>query len=245
MKKDKQPVGELIYGINPVVELLRARKRKVITLYTTQPVPKSWKDIEKVMPNYPIPIQYVAREVLTRMAETTDHQGVVAWVQTYGLRKKPFNPATHPLLVMLDGMQDPRNVGAIIRSAYCAGASGVVLIERNGVSINGTVCKASAGLVDHSDIMAFPSVSSATAELKKAGYTMYAGVFNGTNACDVDFSKEPACLIVGSEGNGVSEAALRESVKITLPQRSPAVSYNASVAAGILLFMMSRAKKLI
>lgn len=245
MKKDKQPIGELIYGINPVVELLRARKRKVITLYTTQPVPRSWKDIEKVMPQYAIPIQYVSREVLNRMAETTDHQGVVAWVQAYGFRKKPFNPATHPLLVLLDGLQDPRNVGAIIRSAYCAGASGVILVEKNGVLINGTVCKASAGLVEHSDIAVFPSVQSAFIELKKAGYNIYAGVFNGANACGIDFSKEPSCLVVGSEGAGVSDASLRESIGITLPQRSPNVSYNASVAAGILLFMMSRSKKLI
>lgn len=81
-KEKKAIVGELVFGIHSVVEVLRAKKRKVISIYTTKPEPKSWDDISKLMPAYHVPIQYVSRDVLTRMADSSDHQGVIAWAQS-------------------------------------------------------------------------------------------------------------------------------------------------------------------
>ncbi len=136
LKKKKEVKGELIYGVHPVIELLKAKRRKIFSIYTTKPVPKIWKKIEQGLPVYPIAMQYVTRDVLTDMVGTGDHQGVVAWVQSFSYRKKPFEPAKQSFLVMLDSMQDARNIGAILRSAYCTGVQGVIITTRNAAPLN-------------------------------------------------------------------------------------------------------------
>lgn len=238
IKKPKNAPGELIFGINPIMEVLKARKRKLISIYTTKPEPKGFAQIQKLMPAYPVAMQYVSRDVLHRMAGTTDHQGMIAWVQSFGFRSKPFDPLKQPLLILLDGIQDPRNVGAIIRSAYCAGADGIILPQRNSSGLTAVAFKSSAGLAEHMQIYQPSSSEAAIQELKAAGYTMYLGVFKGTDARVASF-KQPACLVVGSEGFGISNSLLRSGEHITIPQKSSEISYNVSVAAGILLFLMS------
>ena len=235
----KKAVGELIYGIHPVLELLKAKRRKLISIYTTKPTPKGFVEIERVMPKYPVPIQYIKRDILHRMVGTTDHQGVVAWVQPFAYRKKPFDSQKQSFLVMLDGIQDPRNVGAIIRSAYCTGVDGVILPKKQTAPLSATAIKASAGLAEHIDIYKSPSSQSAAQELTRLGYHLYMATFKGTNATTFDF-KEPVCLVIGSEGIGISKEMLRLGTQITLPQRTADISYNASVAAGILLFLISQ-----
>jgi 23S rRNA (guanosine2251-2'-O)-methyltransferase len=238
MSKKETQNGELIFGINPIVELLKARKRKLISIYTTKPQPKGWDIIEKLMPKYHVPIQYVPREVLHRMADTTDHQGILAWAHPYGYRKKPFEATKQPFLIMLDSIQDPRNTGAIIRSAYCAGADGVVIIKKNAAPLSATAIKASAGLSEHIEIYQAPSPEAAAQELKAAGYTLYLAAFDGQDADTCDF-KRPLCLVIGSEGTGISKSILKMGTHVTIAQRNADVSYNASVAAGILLHIIS------
>ncbi len=238
MTKTKNVVGELIYGIHPVVELLKAKRRKLISLYTTKPTPKSWEQIERLMPAYPVQIQYVTRDVLTRMAESSDHQGVVAWVHAFPFRKKFFEPEHSPFLVMLDGIQDPRNVGAILRSAQCTGFDGVIMTQKGSAPINAAAIKAAAGLSEHLEIYVATSASAAIRELKQAGYTPYLATFDGQNAAVCQF-KRPLCMVIGGEGMGVSKEVLSQGIHITLPQKQSDISYNASVAAGILLFLVS------
>ena len=91
-KKVKPNNGELIYGMHPVIELLKAKRRKLIAIYTTEPVPHAWDQCEKLFPKYPFNIQYVKRDVLTRMAGNNDHQGIIAWTQNFPIRTKPFDP---------------------------------------------------------------------------------------------------------------------------------------------------------
>ncbi len=236
-KKQKQVKGELIYGIHPLIELLKAKRRKVISIYTTRPEPAGWQQIAKYLPKYPVPIQYVDRKVLHRMADTTDHQSVVAWVQSYPFRKKFFDPKKQSFLVMLDGIQDPRNLGAILRSAYCTGADGVVLPKKNTASLTAATLKASAGLAEHLQIFVASSTTAAVQELKKAGYTLYLATFEGQNATTYSY-EQPLCLVVGGEATGISKNILQLGTQITLPQRTTGISYNASVAAGILLFLI-------
>lgn len=243
-KKSKKTIGELIFGIHPVVELLKAKKRKLISLYTTKPTPKGFKQIERVLPKYPVPIQYVARDVLHRMAGTTDHQGIVAWVQPFGYRKKFFDPQKEPFLVMLDGIQDPRNLGAILRSAYCTGVDGVILPKKGTAPLTAAAIKASAGLAEHLAITVVSSVQAAVQELKQAGYTLYLATFDGKNATACDYQL-PLCAVIGNEEVGVSSSILQSGVHVTLPQRTTDISYNASVAAGILCFTIaSKVEKL-
>ncbi len=234
-KKNKQIEGELIFGVHPIVECLKAKRRKIISIYTTKPQPKAFVQIERLLPQYKVPIQYVSRDVLHKMAGSTDHQGVIAWVRSFPFRKKDFNPEKQKFLVMLDGIQDPRNVGAIIRSAYCAGADGVVLCKKGGAPLSGVALKASAGLAEHMEILIASSSQSAVQILKGAGYHLYMAVFNGKSALDCSY-EGPLCFVVGSEGAGVTKSIIRYGTQITLPQRSSDISYNVSVAAGILLF---------
>jgi 23S rRNA (guanosine2251-2'-O)-methyltransferase len=236
-KKTKAPVGELIYGIHPVIELLKAKRRKLIAIYTTDPVPQSWDQIEKILPKYPFNTQYVKREVLNRMAGNTDHQGIVAWTQSYPIRTKPFDPEKQPFLLMLDSIQDVGNLGAILRSAYCAGVDGVVLCKKNAAPLNAAAIKASAGLAEHLEIYVATSPQAAVQELKQAGYQLYMAAFGGENALKCTY-KTPLCLVIGSEGLGITKSIINQGTQITLPQRNPDISYNASVAAGILLLLV-------
>lgn len=243
-KTEQKKQGELIYGINPIVELLRAKRRKLLSLYTTKPLPKGFAVLEKLMPKYQLPIQYVSRDVLARMAGTTDHQGVVAWASPFPFRSKIFKQENHPFLVMIDGVQDPRNLGAVIRSAYCAGAHGIIMSKKNSAPLTAVALKASAGLAEHCDIYVAPSAQVAAQELAQKGYTLYVTAFDGINAQECVY-KAPLCVVIGSEGEGVSKAVLPMGTKITIPQREVSISYNASVAAGIIFFIIGTQKKYI
>ena len=241
-KKTKKTVGELIFGMHPVIELLAAKRRKLISLYSTKPVPKGWQNIEKILPKYHVPIQYVTREVLHRMAGSTDHQGVVAWVQPFPFRKKPFDSNKQPFLLMLDGIQDPRNLGAMLRSAYCTGVDGVVLTKKGASPLNAVAIKSSAGLAEHLEVYQSPSAQAAAQALVQAGYTLYLATLKGENALQSTFTK-PLCLVIGSEATGITKSILSMGAQITLPQRTADISYNASVAAGILLFLIGMRDK--
>ncbi len=240
---DKKP-QELVFGIHPLVELLRARRRPLYMIYTTRPTPKSWEEIERLLPTQGriIPIQYVTREVLNRLAGTTDHQGVVAWAGPFPFRKKFFDPIRSPFLVMLDSIQDTRNLGAILRSAYCTGFDGVVIAQKKSAPLRASALKASAGLAEHLEIYEAPSARAAAQELKKAGYTLYMAALGGKDATTVTY-QGPLCGVIGNEAVGISPEILKMGQMVTLPQRSPDISYNASVAAGILLFLISTQNK--
>jgi len=234
--------GELIFGVHPLIEVLKAKRRKVISIYTTKPEPKAWTSIQKYMPKYPVPIQYVQRDVLTKMAGTTDHQGIVAWVQMYPFRKKFFDPKKEPFLVMLDGIQDVGNLGAILRSAYCTGVDGVIIPKRNAAPLNATAFKASAGLAEHLHIYQAASVQEAVQELKQAGYNLYLAMFDGQDATTCEY-QQPLCMVIGGEGFGISKTIIKSGTHVTLPQKTTDISYNASVAAGILLFLVATQQK--
>lgn len=237
----KQKLQELIFGVHPILELLKAKRRKLFTIYTTKPVPKAWEQIAPLL-GKDVQIQYVARDVLTRMACTTDHQSVVAWAGMFPYRRKFFDPARSPFLVMLDGVQDPRNLGAILRSSYCTGADGIVLSAKNSAPLNAVTLKSSAGLAEHLEIYEASSSMAAIQELKGAGYTIYFATLNGEDATVADY-KQPLCLVIGNEATGVAKNLLSYGKEVRLPQRTTDISYNASVAAGILLFLIAHQNK--
>ena len=236
-KKIKQKGTDLIYGAHSIIELLKAKRRRLSAIYTTKPVPKIWKKIEPLLPKG-IQIQYVKREVLNKLAGTTEHQGVVGYAMPFAFRKKSFESTKQPFLLMLDGIQDTRNLGAILRSAYCSNVSGVIITQRASAPLNAAALKASAGLAEHLEIMLAPSAKAAVQLLGKAGYQLYLAVpGKGENAAHVVY-KKPLCLVIGSEEVGISKEILKEGVLVTLLQKKADISYNASVAAGILLFLI-------
>lgn len=234
---------EIIFGVHPLQEALRAKRRPVRCIYTTKPTPKVWTTIEALVPAH-VPVRYVTRDALTKMAESSDHQGIVAFVGQFPLRKKPFESTKTPYILMLDGVQDPRNLGAIIRSAYCAGIKGIVVCRKQGAPLNAVVLKTSAGLAERMEIYEAPSAIAAIQEIQQHKYSIYLAALGGTDIRSVTF-QEPLCLVIGSEGTGISEAVLKFGTTVMLPQKSADVSYNASVAAGILLFFVAINKKIL
>jgi 23S rRNA (guanosine2251-2'-O)-methyltransferase len=244
IKQKKQIKGELIYGVHPLIEVLNARRRKVFSIYTTKPLPKTWKKIEKLLPAYPIAMQYVTREVLNNMVGTSDHQGIVAWVQSFTFRKKQFDAKIQPFIVMLDTIQDARNVGAILRSAYCTGANGIIMTTKNSAPLNAAAFKASAGLAEHLEIQLVNTAAEGLMALKNMGYTNYLAMLKGQNITKISLTM-PLCVVIGNEAIGISESMAQYGIPVTLPQKTADVSYNASVAAGILLFMVGTKHNLI
>ncbi len=237
-KKNKVQSVEYVYGIHSIKELLKAKKRKIISLYTTRPEPKVYHEIKRLLPKYPVQIQYVSREKLSKIAGSDDHQGIVVLAYPYVYRTTFFDAKKHPFLLLLDGVQDVRNVGAILRTAHCTGVDGVVICKKGGAQITGAAHKSSAGLAEHVLVYQAASIQEAVQLLKKAGYQLYVTAFNGEDAANVTY-KTPLCVVIGSEGSGVHKTVLQHGIQITLPQRSENISYNASVATGITLFLIA------
>lgn len=228
---------DVVYGVHSILELLAAKRRKVSMVYTTQPFIKAWPRIQGLLPSY-IQIQYVERNVLEKICGSSEHQGIVAVVQPFPFESKIFEAKKFPFIVVLDGIQDVRNLGAIIRSSYCAGVDGIILSGKNSAPLTAAAIKASAGLAEHARIYIAPSLSSAISELAAQGYHMYlATLGKGENAAQVSYSM-PAALVIGNEELGISKEILSSGTRVLLPQRRADISYNASVAAGILLFLM-------
>jgi 23S rRNA (guanosine2251-2'-O)-methyltransferase len=246
MKKNKKIITkptDIVFGIHPIIELLQAKRRKVQQLFTTKPTPKEYNKIERLLPSM-TQLNYVSRDALTNLAGTTDHQGVVAFTSPLPLRKKEFDPIKHPFLVLLDGIQDTRNMGGILRSAYCTGVNGVIIPQKNCAPLSGATFKASAGLAEHLEIYQPASVYQTAQELKAAGYTLYMAALGGESAATVDY-KQPMCVVIGNESTGISRDLLKLGTKVMLPQKTSDISYNASVAAGILLFLIATKTKIL
>jgi len=238
--KKKTVLGEIVYGVHPVIELLTQKRRKVIDLFMVNPEPKSWMEIRDMLPKYPIRIHKMPKEALSQRLGTTDHQGIGACAQPFPFRKKFFEPKKQPFLLLLDGVQDVRNFGAIVRSAYCTGVDGIIICTRSGAPLTGAALKASAGLAERMEIYQSTSIGNALQALKEAGYNLYvAALSKKANVFTQDY-KKPLCLVIGSERSGVSTATLKAGTVITLPQKTKDVSYNASVATGILLSIISQ-----
>jgi len=235
-KVEEKKQYDLIYGPHAIIEMLKAKKRRLMSIYTTKPLTKAWDRIKKYAPTSIPNIQYVTKDVLTRMAGTDEHSGVIALVSPFKFVSKVFSPKEKPFILLLDSVQDVRNLGAILRSAYCTGITGIVLCKKGGATLTPAVYKISAGLIEHLDIYIAASMSEAIFDIKRAGYNLYMAVLdNGKNALEVEY-KKPVCLVIGNEEVGISKESQKHGELITLPQVRPDVSFNASVAAGILMF---------
>ncbi|MBI2344733.1 23S rRNA (guanosine(2251)-2'-O)-methyltransferase RlmB [Candidatus Dependentiae bacterium] len=237
VKKTSVNQANIVYGVHSVLELLTAKRRKVSMVYTVKPLIKSWSRIQGVLPSY-VQIQYVDRITLENICGSSEHQGIVAVVQPFPFESKIFDAKKFPFLVVLDGIQDVRNLGAIIRSAYCAGVDGIILSGKSSAPLTAAAIKASAGLAEHSRIYIASTLSLAMSELVAQGYHIYlATLGQGENAAQISY-KAPSVLVIGNEESGISKDILSSGTRVLLPQRRSDISYNASVAAGILLFLM-------
>lgn len=228
---------DFIYGVHACLEMLAAKRRKISTVYTTKHEIKSWNKIKQMLPAH-VPINLVTRETLDNITNQAQHQGIVIFVSPFIYEKNIFDATKHNFIIALDSIQDVGNLGAILRSAYCTGADGIILCSKNSAPLTPAAIKASAGLAEHCKIFIAPSMNFAIAELNKQKYHVYVATLGkGENATTVQF-QNPTALIIGNEESGVAPATLQAGTRVLLPQKRADISYNASVAAGILMFLI-------
>lgn len=227
---------ELVYGRNAVREALRGC-RQVLELWAGERAASTlpW------LTEGPRPIVRKERE-LTEAAGSGDHQGVVAWCAPYPYAdawELAAGPA--PLLCCLDQVTDPRNLGAVIRSAAGAGATGVVVPAHGAARVTAAVCRASAGAVEHLPVAVVANLARWLAEVKGPDLWAYAAVADGeTTMWQVDLSGGVA-LVLGAEGKGVRPLVRRTcDGTVSIPLGQGVESLNVSVAAGVLLYEAAR-----
>ncbi|MDY7230900.1 23S rRNA (guanosine(2251)-2'-O)-methyltransferase RlmB [Hyalangium rubrum] len=238
-----------VYGVNPVLEALRARSDEVERLYITegQLGSRAAAEILSRARDAGIRVERVVRERLATLADGGVHQGVVAELRGFRYAELPDvleaaqASGRPPLLVVLDGIQDPHNFGAIIRSAHALGAHGVVIGKDRAVQVTGVVAKASAGAVEHCPIVRVVNISRALEELKEAGLWTAAADPEGNEPMWKARLDGPLALVVGAEGAGVREGVLKHcDFRLRIPMTGQVGSLNASVSAAILLYEVAR-----
>jgi 23S rRNA (guanosine2251-2'-O)-methyltransferase len=195
-----------------------------------------------------IPVRFEDRAQLDRLANSKEHQGIVAVVAASVaasleniLARANNTPGQIGLIVLLDGVEDPHNLGAIIRTALAAGAHGVVIPERRAAGLTDTVTRASAGALAHLPVAKVTNLVRTMEELKQAGYWIV-GLDEGADKSytDVDFTS-PTAVVLGGEGKGMHELTRKRcDFVVSLPTVGPVKSLNVSVAAGVVLFEVRR-----
>ncbi len=191
-------------------------------------------------------IRYVAKERLDQLSETGKHQGVIACAAAYAyaevedILSAAKEKGEAPFLFLLDGIEDPHNLGAIIRTANLAGAHGVIIPKNRAVGLTATVAKASAGALNYTSVARVTNLGQTIDTLKKEGLWFVCADMAGTRMYDLDL-KGPIGLVIGSEGDGVGRL-VKEKCDFTasIPMRGDIDSLNASVAAGVLAYEIVR-----
>lgn len=238
---------DLIEGRNAVMEALRAG-RTIDKIYIAKgDVDQTLGHIASKARSAGIVVVEADRRKLDAMSQTHAHQGVIALcaVKEYctvadilAIAQARGEP---PFVIVCDEISDPHNLGAIIRSAECAGAHGVIIPKRRSAGLTAVVDKASAGAVEHVAIARVPNLSSAIGELKKSGIWVYGAAAEGASPLWQTDLTGPACLVIGSEGDGIGRL-VRENCDflVSIPLRGQISSLNASAAAAVLMYEVLR-----
>ena len=236
---------EVVYGVHPVTELIKAKKRKVSVVYTTKPSPKAFNIIQGQLPSY-IEVRFVSKQHLEKLCGTPDHQGIVALATPIQIRKKFFDPKKQPLLVLLDGIQDPQNLGAIIRSAETLGIQGLILPKHGSPDLNETVAKCSSGALEHLPITWVTNLNHCIEKLKESGFWVAGVVPDGEMPCYQYKFNAPSALVIGGEEKGI-RPLLKKSCDVTLaiPMNGKLQSLNAASASTVIFYENLRQKLLL
>jgi 23S rRNA (guanosine2251-2'-O)-methyltransferase len=226
----------ILSGIHPVAEALRS-ERPLERLLVAQGAggPRLQEIIDRAR-RAGVPVRFEPRAALDRMAGTPAHQGVVA-VGTARQYADLAEVAAAGLLVILDGVEDPHNLGAIIRTAHAAGAGAVIIPERRSASLTDVVAKAAAGALEYLPVVRVTNVNRALEDLKARGYWIYGLDERGPETYDGVEYAAPTALVLGGEGKGLHEQVRKHcDVLVRIPMAGKISSLNVSVAAGIVLF---------
>lgn len=239
-------MSEQIEGRNAVLEAFRSGKcvDKLFILDGCQDGPV--RTIAREARKTDTIINYVSKERLDQLSETHAHQGVIAQVAAYDystvdeILARAEEKGEAPFLIILDNVEDPHNLGAIIRTANLAGAHGVIIPKRRAVGLTSTVAKTSAGAINYTPVAKMTNIVRTIEELKEKGIWFVCADMGGETMYDLDLTG-PMGLVIGNEGEGVSRL-VREACDFTasIPMKGDIDSLNASVAAGVLAYEIVR-----
>lgn len=236
-----------ISGRNPVLEILKSDK-EIDKLYVLNgDLQGSIKKILGVAKDKGIVIQHVDKNKLESLSEGEAHQGVVAIVSEYEYREVQDMIALagergeDPFIIVLDEVEDPHNMGSIIRTAECAGVHGIIIPKRRSASVNSTVYKSSAGAVEHMMVAKVTNISNAIEDLKQRGLWIYGADMEGADYHFKTSLKGSIGLVIGNEGKGISRLVKEKcDVLVKIPMTGKVSSLNASNAASILMYEVVR-----
>ena len=228
---------ETIYGIRPVVESLKSGRRRIFEVLDSV----GDDEVAKAATERGVDVKRVSRQRVEELSRGGVHQGVVARVEPYpysGLEE--ILSAPEPVVLILDGVTDPRNLGAVLRAADGAGASGVVIPKDRAVAVTAAAVKASAGASEHVRVARETNLRRAIERMKEAGLWVYAAEAAGTRYTELDLAG-PVALVLGSEGRGVRRL-VREACdgEVSIPMLGAVESLNVSVASAVLLYEARR-----
>ncbi len=237
-------MADIIEGRNPVIEALRSgRPLNKVLLARNIGKHSAIAEILHLSREKGITVEFVGREVLDRLSTTSAHQGVIACVSVkeyvsledlFEISRERNEP---PLYCVLDGIEDPHNLGAIIRTAEASGFHGIVIRSRRAAGLTAAVARASAGAVEYVPVAAVPNISQAIATLKDSNIWVTGIDRDGDITYNkVDF-KPPTAIVIGSEGAGLSDLVKKRCDTLArIPMRGKITSLNASIAAALVMY---------
>jgi len=238
----------IIYGKNAILECLRANKA-VFAIYAHTAQQTKPSEILSLAHKAHIKVNFVDKATLNNLAKTEHHQGYVAEVEDFeyceveDIIDCAHNKGQQPFVVMLDGVEDPHNLGSILRVCECAGVHGVIIPKYRACPINETVAKTSAGALGHIKIARVTNLNNTIKKLKQNGMWVYAVELGGQDIYKQNL-KGDLCLVIGSEGDGISQLVKKNCDGVlTLPMFGKVNSLNASVACGIAVFEAVRQRR--
>lgn len=238
---------EVLYGIHPVCEALRAGRRKVVTLYAVNRPSQRVQTAVDLARQGKVAVETLSGDQLQALAGTPQHQGLAARVGAYPFADMqtalddPAAGATEPLVVVLDNVVDPHNLGALIRTGHCAGVAAIVIPKDRAAAPTPTVSKASAGALEHVRLVRVTNVVGALRQLKDRGFWVVG--MDRAGDCSV-FEMDlrgPTAIVVGGEGRGIRPLVKTHcDFLVSIPQMGRIDSLNASVAGAIVIYEVLR-----
>lgn len=238
---------EIIYGLNPVLEALRGTRRASELFIAGTGTDKRLEKLLKLAGDKGVPVRNRERSDIARLCGSDHHQGVALRAEAFAYadledilaRCRAFSG--DGLLLVLDGVQDPHNLGALIRSAACAGAHGVIIPKDRAVGVTPTVEKASAGAVETILVAQVVNIAQALEELKKEGFWIYGATDDASSILYGQKFSGSVALVIGSEGEGMRPLVRKKcDALFSIPMHGGVSSLNASVAGGVALFEIVR-----
>lgn len=227
----------LTLGIHPVREALRAGRpldKVIIAKGATGP---RIQEIVELCRGHAVPVRFEARDALDRASKGVSHQGVVAFGASHQYVDLGDVLPGANLLVVLDGIEDPHNLGAMVRTAHAAGAAAIVVPERRSAPLTETVDRAAAGALEYLPVARVTNISRALEQMKQSGFWVYGIEERGTYLYDKVEYTRPTALVLGAEGNGLHENVKKHcDFLVRIPMAGEVASLNVSVAAGVVLF---------